>query len=164
MSSKGGEEVKGKSEENPQAASFGYWVFRVNRAMHAAFTARLAALGVTSAEWTVLSQCGRGGVTPVALADHMGIDRAAVTRVIDQLEEKKLLRRTPHKSDRRSTVLELTARGTKLLPKLVAASKDTNESFLGLLSPGDAEAVLSLVRKLGERLPRETFPFDAGEK
>ncbi len=151
-------------QQNPQAASFGYWVYRVSRAMHAAFKARLAAFGVTSAEWTVLIQTGRGGMTPVALADHMGIDRAAVTRVIDQLETKTLVRRTPHPTDRRSTVLELTAGGADLLPQLVAASNETNESFLHFLPPAEAEALLALIRKLGERLPQQIFPLEAGDK
>jgi DNA-binding MarR family transcriptional regulator/DNA-binding CsgD family transcriptional regulator len=147
---------------DPQADSFGYWVFRLNRAMHAAFVVRLAALGVTAAEWTVLRQTGRGGVTPVALADHMGIDRAAVTRVVDRLAEKRLIRRTPHATDRRSTVLELTDRGAALVPELVAASRATNESFLGLVSRAEADALLGLLRKLGENLPRQVFPVRAG--
>jgi DNA-binding MarR family transcriptional regulator len=129
--------------------------------MHAAFSARLAALGVTSAEWTVLSQTGRGGVTPVTLAERMGIDRAAVTRIIDQLEAKNLIRRTPHPTDRRSTVLKLTVQGEEILPKLIAASKATNDSFLKLLPSEEAQALLALVRKLGESLPQETFPFDS---
>jgi hypothetical protein len=57
----------GREKRDPQAGSFGYWLFRVHRAMHAAFTRRLAALGVTRAEWATLGQAVHGGVTPVAL-------------------------------------------------------------------------------------------------
>jgi DNA-binding MarR family transcriptional regulator len=152
-----------KARPNPQAESLGYWVFRLHRALHAAFGDRLAALGVTPSEWTALSQAGGGAVTPVALAARMGIDRAAVTRIVDQLERKKLVRRTPHPTDGRSTVLVLTAGGRSLLPKLVQASRETNRSFLGALPPEDAAALLALLRRLGESLPQQVFPFEADE-
>lgn len=145
------------ARKDPQTESLGYWVFRLNRAMYAAFSDRLAALGVTPPEWTALAHAGRGGVTPLALAEQMGIDRAAVTRVIDRVEAKGLVRRTPHPTDGRSTVVELTRRGRDLLPKLVEASQATNRSFLGLLAEGESRTLLGLIRKLGERLPNQVF-------
>lgn len=129
--------------------------------MHVTFTRRLGAFGVTGAEWAILGEVAHGSVTPITLARHMGIDRAAVTRFIDHLELKGLVRRTAHPTDGRSTIVELTATGEKLLPKLVAASKETNREFLTLLEPAEAESLRSMLRKLGERLPEQVFPVDA---
>lgn len=151
----------GKQEHNPQSDSFGYWLFRVHRAMHAAFTRRLGSLGVTGAEWANLGQLVHGNVTPLALARHMGIDRAAVTRFIDHLEGGGLVRRTKHPTDGRSTIVELTVSGKNLLPKLVAVSKATNREYLSLLEPEEAESLRNILRKLGERLPEQVFPIDA---
>ena len=149
-----------KKRPDPQSHSLGYWVYRVNRAMHSAFTARLAVLGVTAAEWTALSQSSRGEMTPVGLAEHMGVDRAAVTRILDQLESKHLIRRTPHPTDGRSTLLELTDQGSTLLTKLSAESRAINERFLKLLPQDEAETLLRLMRKLGEHLSYEVFPLN----
>jgi DNA-binding MarR family transcriptional regulator len=151
----------GKAKRDPQAESFGYWLFRVHRAMHAAFTRRLGMFGVTGAEWVILGQAARGNVTPLALARHMGVDRAAVTRFIDHLEGKGFVRRTAHPTDGRSTIIELTDAGQTLLPKLVKASKETNREFLKLLAKEEAEYLYTMIRKLGERLPEQVFPVDA---
>ncbi len=151
----------GKRECDPQAESLGFWVFRIHRAMHAAFTQRLGKLGVTGAEWAVLARTRGDEPTPVALARQLGIDRAAVTRIIDQLEGKGLVRRTSHPTDGRRTVLALTMAGEALFPKLVEASKETNREFSSLLPPQDAEALFGLLRTLGERLPQQAFPVDA---
>jgi DNA-binding MarR family transcriptional regulator len=146
-------------KSNPQAASLGYWVFRLNRAMYAEFTQRLSKLGVSSPQWTVLSQCGTRAMTPVDLANYMQIDRSAVTRLIAQLEKKGLLRRTPHPADGRSSQLSLTTRGLELLPKLIEISKSTNEEFMALLPPKSAKALLNLLVRMGERLPGKIFPL-----
>jgi DNA-binding MarR family transcriptional regulator len=148
-----------QSNANPQAGSLGYWVFRLNRAMYAEFTQRLAEHGVSSPQWTVLSQCGTRAMTPVELADYMQIDRAAVTRLIAQLEEKRLLYKTPHPSDGRSWQLSLTAKGQKLLPKLIEVSKSTNQEFLKLLPPRSAQSLLKLLTQMGQQLPSRVFPL-----
>ncbi len=142
---------------NPQAASLGRLVFRLNRAMSTSFNERLAAYGVTGPEWTALSQISRGEVTPVDLAGYMEIDRAAITRILHQLEDKTLIRRYPHPSDGRSTVLALTAGGRRLMPKLVEAGRITNETFLALLDPEDRPALVALLEQLAERLPRRSY-------
>lgn len=151
--------MSGQKRE-PHLESFGYWLFRVHRAMNAAFIRRLAVLGVTGAEWSILGRADVGGVTPVALARHLGVDQAAVTRFVDQLEVKGLVQRTAHPTDRRSTLIVLTATGEALLPKLIAASKETNREFLAVLSPDEVRPLFTLIRKLGERLPEQVFPVE----
>jgi DNA-binding MarR family transcriptional regulator len=125
--------------------------------MYAEFTNQLAKLGVTSPEWTALSQCGTRELTPIELANYMQVDKAAVTRIIVQLEAKGLLSRKPHLTDGRSTILTLTKTGNRLLPKLIDVSTKTNRAFLKLLEPEDREALLKLVSQLGQRLPSKVF-------
>jgi DNA-binding MarR family transcriptional regulator len=144
---------------NPQAASLGYWVFRLNRAMYAEFTQRLSELGISSPQWTVLSQCGSRAMTPVELADYMQIDRAAVTRLITQLQKKRLLCRKPNPNDGRSSFLSLTNRGRELLPKLIEISKSTNQEFLELLPARSAHKLLKLLVDIGQQLPGRVFPL-----
>jgi len=49
-------------------------------------------------------------------------DPGAMTRVIDRLEEKKLVRRKPDPNDRRAFKLELTPQGRALYPKVIAVA------------------------------------------
>lgn len=140
-----------------QADSLGFWVFRLNRAMFAELTRQLAPHGVSGAEWTVLRHLSRGSATPVLLADLMQIDRAAVSRFLAQLEEKQLIVRTPHPTDRRSALLALSSRGERLLPKLMEAASRINRRFLSHLKPGEREQLTSLLRKLGESAAPEVF-------
>ena len=49
-----------------------------------------------------------------ALADRMGIDASYVTTIADQLEERGLIERRPHPTDRRVKSLALTEAGRRL--------------------------------------------------
>ena len=53
-----------------------------------------------------------------ALADRLGIDASYVTTIADQLEERGLIERRPHPTDRRIKSLALTAEGRRLRERL----------------------------------------------
>lgn len=55
---------------------------------------------------------------PSRLAAALGTDTAGMTRLLDRLEDKGLVRRTRHPSDRRSVHVELTDTGATLTPRL----------------------------------------------
>jgi DNA-binding MarR family transcriptional regulator len=53
-----------------------------------------------------------------ALAERLGIDASYVTTIADQLEERGLIERQPHPTDRRIKSLALTAEGRRLRERL----------------------------------------------
>lgn len=55
---------------------------------------------------------------PSVLAESTCLPRQTMTFVIDQLEHKALLRRTPHPSDRRRRILQITPRGHRLARRI----------------------------------------------
>ncbi|MCP4715967.1 MAG: MarR family transcriptional regulator, partial [Deltaproteobacteria bacterium] len=59
------------------------------------------------------------GRYPYQLAEIIGKDRAAITRLIDGLEKRNLVVRTPDKSDRRQKQVHLTPQGKAMEEKLV---------------------------------------------
>lgn len=104
---------------------------------------------ITVAQWTVLISVYNGGAeTPAELAEFIGIDRSAVTRLLDRLETKGLLRRSRHGSDRRSVTVQLTAAGRKLTPKLIEISKRANQRLSKGISPGEARQFHSVIEKM----------------
>jgi len=139
---------------DPLNDSFGFWLSRLERSVRAALNRCLAPLGVSTPEWLILALISRGSETPAGLADELGVDRAAITRILGPLQCKGLIRGAPHPSDGRSTVLELTCEGARLLPKLAAATRATDKSFLNLLSLEESDIALRLIRKIAVRLPQ----------
>jgi len=56
-----------------------------------------------------------GAMTPSELAEHEKVKPPSMTRVIGGLEERGLLQRAPHSTDRRQVVLALTETGRQTL-------------------------------------------------
>ncbi|WP_106243558.1 MarR family winged helix-turn-helix transcriptional regulator [Allonocardiopsis opalescens] len=83
----------------------------------------------------------RGQMTPTELAQHEKVQPPSMTRVIAALEERGLVRRTPHPTDRRQQLVELTTDGRRLL----AADRRRREAWLSLrlreLTPQERETL-----------------------
>jgi DNA-binding MarR family transcriptional regulator len=70
----------------------------------------------------------RGEMTPGELADHEKVQPPSMTRVIAVLEERGLVRRAPHATDRRQVVLTATPQGQAV----VEQSRQLREAWLAL--------------------------------
>ncbi|HWG00687.1 MAG TPA: MarR family transcriptional regulator [Trebonia sp.] len=57
-------------------------------------------------------------MTPGELADHEKVQPPSMTRVIAVLEERKLVRRAPHPTDRRQVILTVTPEGRALVTRV----------------------------------------------
>ena len=57
-------------------------------------------------------------MTPGALAEYEKVQPPSMTRVIAVLEERNLVRREPHPSDRRQVILTVTAEGRALVNRV----------------------------------------------
>ena len=76
-------------------------------------------MGITGAQWVILMRIGRGCASTAAELCRFGhCDTGSMTRMLDRLEEKGLVRRVPSSKDRRITHLELTDAGQALMPHL----------------------------------------------
>jgi DNA-binding MarR family transcriptional regulator len=51
------------------------------------------------------------------LAEKLGVTTGTLTVSVDRLEERGLLRRVPHKTDRRSYLIELTEKGQEVFAR-----------------------------------------------
>lgn len=94
--------------------------------------------GLSETQLAALATLERHGqLTPGELADHEKVQPPSMTRVIAALEERGLVSRAPHPSDRRQVVLTVTGQGRAV----VAASRQLREAWLA--------------RRLAELTPRE---------
>lgn len=67
-----------------------------------------------------------GPMSPGALADHERVQPPSITRVVAGLEERGLLERLPHPTDRRQQVIALTPAGRAL----VAGNRRRKDAWL----------------------------------
>ena len=77
----------------------------------------LASLEVTAAQFAILKNVLKGSAESACeLCKQMDYDRGAMSRMIDRLETKGLIRRVPLAHTRRSVALEVTAAGKAAFP------------------------------------------------
>ncbi|MGZ6644982.1 MAG: MarR family winged helix-turn-helix transcriptional regulator, partial [Solirubrobacteraceae bacterium] len=69
------------------------------------------ALGVSWARVRALQRLADQPHTLSELAEQLAADRPYVTLIVDGLEERGLVQRTPHPEDRRAKLVQLTAAG-----------------------------------------------------
>ena len=94
----------------------------------------------------------RGETRPLGqLSKHLMVHPTSVTLVIDQLEKRGLVKRSPHPSDRRIVLAKLTASGRRLTTK---ASKAIAAADFGLggLDLDEARALTDTLRQVRQKL------------
>ena len=98
------------------------------------FAEILEPIGLQPAHYGVLVQLtGQEGLSQQQLADAMGVHRNVMVGLIDELEERDLVRRERHPRDRRAHQLQLTDRAHAVLAQANAAVNELEgEIFAGL--------------------------------
>jgi len=91
-------------------------VVRVRKRMMAEADRRLAERGESVVTWQVLSALQRCGPSAQnELAQNIGQHPTGMSRLLEELERARLVRRTRDRSDRRKILVEPTARGRAFL-------------------------------------------------
>lgn len=85
----------------------------------------------------IVESAGRRGMRQCLLAEAMKLPAATVSRLVDALVKKDLISRAPHPTDRRVTMLALTAAGEQRLEQRRADYRD----FAEALTPEAVEAM-----------------------
>ncbi|MFL6053701.1 MAG: MarR family winged helix-turn-helix transcriptional regulator [Actinoallomurus sp.] len=130
------------------AAALRVSVSRLSRRMRAQAgslsATQLAALGAVSRH---------AALTPGELAEHEKVQPPSMTRVIAALEERGLLTRSPHPTDRRQVILSVTEAGEKLLKEERRRKEAWLAQRLAELTPEEQE-ILRQAAPILERLSK----------
>jgi DNA-binding MarR family transcriptional regulator len=89
-----------------------------------------------------------GGVRSKELADHLRIAPRSATEVVDALEAKGLVERSPDPGDRRAVVVALTDRGHELSEEVRRARGVESEKMFSRLTEADRDALARILGKL----------------
>lgn len=88
-----------------------------------------------------------GVVRPGDLADRLLVDAPTITRRVQLLEGRHLVRRTIDPCDRRAQLVQLTAQGTRVLERAMAAYQLWLETVLAGWSDADRAQLALLLRR-----------------
>lgn len=109
----------------------------------------LSRFDITAPQLIVLaSLANKEAVSAAGLCKSISYDPGAMTRMIDRLEQKALIRRVPHPEDRRAMNLELTTAGRALYPQLLAAKESVQAQFLRGFAQHDIDTLDALLDRL----------------
>src|SRR5262245_51123606 len=109
----------------------------------------LAAEGLESRAFSLLAPLGRAlGSTQNTLAARMGVDRARVSQLADELEAMGFIDRRVNGADRRARVLRLTPRGEQMRARLQPGVRAAQMRVIAPLSPDDRERLLDLLARV----------------
>lgn len=93
-------------------------IVRLARELRTALDQRFAEYDLTSQQAGLLIHVHTGSTSPTRLAELLGSDTAAITRLLDRLVAKGLVERISDPVDRRAIVVRLTAGGKRMIPAL----------------------------------------------
>jgi MarR family transcriptional regulator, transcriptional regulator for hemolysin len=117
--------------------------FEIGETAHAlrkAFDRLASGLGVTRAQWKVLFRLTRTpGLRQVELADMLDIEPITLCRIVDRLEEARLVQRVRDPDDRRAWRLHVTDEAQPLIERLKAVGSDLVDQAFAGINPKDIE-------------------------
>ena len=113
---------------------------------------QLAPLEVTGAQYIILAALSLlgGSQSTSDLCKGISYDAGAMTRMVDRLEEKGLLRRKRCTDDRRLVYLELTEQGTAALPRMKAIAVNVLNRFLRDFTQAEAHQLETYLNRMLE--------------
>src|SRR5215211_1911846 len=120
---------------------------------------RLQDRGLTYARMRLLGTLYCGGPQIMSsISDELGVTRRNVTALVDAMEEEELVRRKPHPTDRRATVIELTRKGERTADAMYDEHREAVSELFLELSEEDQGELIRLLGLLRDALRREGIP------
>ncbi|WP_342074926.1 MarR family winged helix-turn-helix transcriptional regulator [Yoonia sp. SS1-5] len=127
----------------------GFKLTRLSRLMQGRLEAGLAEHDLTRLKWCILSGVGiEGHNAPSELADHIGITRPAISRLLKAMIKDGLIERSLVEDDGRSRQISVTALGSKKLDACWPMVEANQEHFLNKLSEAQKDALNDALRDM----------------
>ncbi len=121
----------------------------VSAALAGAYARRF---GLTIPQWRVVAVLARSpGLSAAAVAERTAMDKVAVSRAVAGLARAGRIRRLLAPSDRRRSVLTLTARGLAVYRRIVPLALAYERRLLAELSDDERAQFVALLGRLQKR-------------
>src|SRR5437764_158332 len=110
-------------------------IMRVQQIIQSAVDGALRPHGLTFARYealVLLCFSQRGSLPMRVMGDRLQLHPTSVTNIVDRLEQDGLVQRTPHPTDRRTTLVEITDDGRDLMKKATEAVTEIDFGLRGV--------------------------------
>jgi DNA-binding MarR family transcriptional regulator len=107
--------------------------------------------GVTPQQYNVLRilrGAGPDGLPTLTIGERMIEQTPGVTRLVDRLERKGLVARTPCPKDRRRVFCRITSKGLELLTELDDPVNKWDAQAVSVLHPADLDSLITLLDRV----------------
>ena len=133
--------------------NFGFLLNDVARLLRTSYDRRIRKLGLTRAQWWVLTHLYRGdGVSQTELAETLEIEKATLGRLLDRLEAKGWVRREHDATDRRVWRVHLTDEVEPALRTMRTIAAELRRDALSGVSAAERERFVDTLLAIKENL------------
>ena len=120
--------------------NMGFLIGDISRLIRRTFDQRAKEIGVTRPQWRVLTWLKRHeGINQSALADKLELDAMTLCRMVDRLQDARLVERRPDPADRRAWQLFMTSKGWALSNQLEPIGEQLLQDALADMPDRDRE-------------------------
>ncbi len=132
---------------NPKTG-IGGLIARVRVRLFDALDEELKPYDISAAQYVILVSLANGVDSASGLCKGVSYDPGAMTRMIDRLERKGLVKRVRCPEDRRVVRLALTEEGKAVYPKLVASAAEVTNRGLRGFTRTEARQLEGLLQRI----------------
>jgi DNA-binding MarR family transcriptional regulator len=134
------------------AGSPAFLLAQVGAHAAARFAERLGPLGLTPAHVGSLRIIAASeGASQQEVATRLGMFPSRLVALVDELQERGLVKRVENARDRRTYALVLTTEGRELLERIGRVAREHQDSLLTSLSGEERELLAALLRRIADQ-------------
>lgn len=131
-------------QEDEETLAEAFWA--VSRNLRHRSRESIGPLGITPAQARAVGELRRHGSMRIsALSEHLHIAPRSGTEVVDALEERGLVHRSPDPDDRRATLVTLSTQGEAVAEAVRKARAAEAEQFFDRLSADDRSELARII-------------------
>lgn len=129
--------------------ALGWIVYKARLLMKNKLQKTLKDYDITTEQWSILSGLyTKEGYNQKDLAKRCLKDRAALTRILDILERKELIKRENSSNDRREFLVYMTDKGLNLYEEVLPMVIKINQENVSVFSESEFQQLKDLLNKL----------------
>lgn len=125
-------------------------IYRVNKCLRVQLQKALKEFDITTDQWLVLGKvCGSSGTyNQKELAELCFKERAAITRMLDIMQKKGMVKRGSSPQDRREYLIYVTDYGKELYERTLESTAKIEKYISEIIKEQEIEELLRLLMKL----------------
>lgn len=144
-------------------SNLGYLVNLSAKLMKYHLSLQLEEMNFTVQQWSVIKDlqlledlgAPENDRMAVSIAQRLDMDKPTISGIIKRLHDKGFIKKNPHSSDKRATVLKLTSHTRELLPQLEACSEQTIASATAGFSNDELIQLTDFLSRMTQNLKEE---------